>query len=529
MIKRLALASLVFSLICITNFVSSAAELVVSDDGARPQSRFMISDSDGLDGIDASPRRRNIRQAQGSGTRPLLAPQPARRSEAISIPSFDEPIFVPQPVPAPSWHDSESVSSSWHDSGSHVEVWDDSPTCGGDGSCDSGSCCGGCTQCWPDDCGGTSCGDGAGWFMDTALVQGFTWNPDDPASNFNTPLTFNDRANEYQLNQIYLSMGRRASRTARWDIGGQVDLLYGTDYFFTQAAGLETRVDGTRRWNRSGPRGTGAAIYGLAMPQMFAELQTPFFGGTNVKVGHFYTVLGYEVVPSANNFFYSRAYTMQYGEPFTHTGVLVSRTLGSGFDLQTGMTRGWDNWEDNNDNEGYLGKLSWTAPDGLSTLAFGLTTSKEDDAGINNTTVYSLVLTRVLSCRCRYVLQHDFGTEDGGEFDVDDNPETAKWYGINQYFFFDLSRKVTAGLRVEWFRDQDNSRVFDFPSERLVQGGNYTGVTGGVNWRAGSNMMVRSEVRGDWSDVVPIGAGGVFDDFSGKEQFTWATDIILNF
>ena len=44
--------------------------------------------------------------------------------------------------------------------------------------------------------------------------------------------------------------------------------------------------------------------------------------GLNVKAGHFYTPIGYESVPAPDNFFYTHAYTMQYGEPFTHTGLL---------------------------------------------------------------------------------------------------------------------------------------------------------------------------------------------------------------
>ena len=55
------------------------------------------------------------------------------------------------------------------------------------------------------------------------------------------------------------------------------------------------------------------------MPQAYAEVG---YNDLTVKVGHFYTIIGYEVVPAPDNFFYSHAYTMQYGEPFTHTGML---------------------------------------------------------------------------------------------------------------------------------------------------------------------------------------------------------------
>ncbi len=117
-------------------------------------------------------------------------------------------------------------------------------------------------ECGPcDACGGNACSCRRacqGWFLNTWLSQGFTWNPDKPNNNFNTPVTFNDRANEYQMNQLYLSLGRHVQETGQqWDLGARLDLLYGTDYFFTQARGLEVRDNGAPRWNSAdGPRAT---------------------------------------------------------------------------------------------------------------------------------------------------------------------------------------------------------------------------------------------------------------------------------
>jgi len=151
--------------------------------------------------------------------------------------------------------------------------------------------------------------DVRGW-----LDQGFTWNPAEPANRFNGPVTFNDRSNEYQLNQMYL-ITERVTKTEdkEWDIGGRVDLLYGTDHRFTAAAGLETE------WNE------GERFYGLAMPQLYADLA---YQKWVFRFGHFYTVHGYEVVPAADNFFYSHSYGLQYGEPFT-SGSPTRRGRGS--------------------------------------------------------------------------------------------------------------------------------------------------------------------------------------------------------
>ena len=59
----------------------------------------------------------------------------------------------------------------------------------------------------------------------------------------------------------------------------------------------------------------------MAMPCLNSILKLDT-GTWSVKVGHFYTIIGWEVVTAPDNFFYSHAYTMYNSEPFTHTGVL---------------------------------------------------------------------------------------------------------------------------------------------------------------------------------------------------------------
>ena len=64
------------------------------------------------------------------------------------------------------------------------------------------------------ECNGIKVG---GW-----LAQGFTWNPDSPRNRFNFPLTFNDRSNDYQLNQFYLYAERAVNTEGCcWDFGGR--------------------------------------------------------------------------------------------------------------------------------------------------------------------------------------------------------------------------------------------------------------------------------------------------------------------
>ncbi len=141
------------------------------------------------------------------------------------------------------------------------------------------------------------------------LRQSYTWNPQNPANRFNGPVTFTDRSNQYQMNQLYAYLKKDVDTDGCGvDVGGRVDVLYGTDARFTQALGLDDRAISD----------ADSRFYKLAIPQMYASFG---WNDLTVNIGHFYTIIGYETVMSPQNFFVTQSFLMQYGEPFTHTGV----------------------------------------------------------------------------------------------------------------------------------------------------------------------------------------------------------------
>lgn len=404
-----------------------------------------------------------------------------------------------------------------------------------DGVCGCGDACGSCGEpCCGCGGGGSSCpssGDGLlcyGW-----IAQGVTLNTHSPNDRFNGPLTFNDRSNEYQMNQLYLVLEDCVDRCgSAWDIGGRVDLLYGTDYFFTTAAGLETNGDGSPRWNDSdGPRAGGASLYGLALPQLYAEVFAPLGNGLSVKMGHFYSPVAYESVMYTNNFFYSHSYIRQYGEPFTHLGLLADYKLSPCWTIYSGFTRGWNNWEDVNGQLAYLGGLSWCRPDDSESIRFFVHTGNEDDAGENNRTVYSLMYSTRLRPTFAYALEYNFGYEDNAAA-VDDDSIPAHWYGIAQYFICQVNCRTQVGVRAEWFRDEENARVLSIPVEDSV-GGNYIGLTLGANYRPrfSDAVEIRPELRWDWSDVQnrALNVRGMYGDFDEHYQLTLALSAAVKF
>ena len=252
------------------------------------------------------------------------------------------------------------------------------------------------------------------------LDQGATINTLSPRNRINGPVTFNDRSNDYQLNQMYLRLARDVGQEGdRWDIGGRVDLLYGTDSIYTEARGLEVTDDLAPRWN--------AQRYGLAMPQLYAEVYCPWGNGLSMKLGHFYSILGYESVTAPDNFFYSHSYLFQYAEPHTYTGLLGATNLGD-FTIQAGMTRGEDNWDDNNNDLGVVGSISWTSSNCRTNIALAVNAAREQpDPSSNVRTVFSLVIQQKLGERWQYVIQYDYGSEPGAGVGNPTTAATPRW------------------------------------------------------------------------------------------------------
>jgi hypothetical protein len=232
----------------------------------------------------------------------------------------------------------------------------EAPACCDDGCCDSGCCDSGCDSCGCDsgcglglgglglgDC--LSCGDCClgepyrlcdgycGWSAGGWLQLGYT---SDALPAFNT---YDD---VLQLQQAWLYAEKAIDTSCGFDIGGRIDYLYGTDGPNTQAFGTDPRG-----WDNDWDNGSQ---YGWAMPQLYLEAG---YGDLSVKAGHFYTIIGHEVVPAPENFFYSHAYTFNLASrsptPVSWQTIRLIVTLTFGVDgpwvgtavSTTTVTPGW--------------------------------------------------------------------------------------------------------------------------------------------------------------------------------------------
>ena len=373
---------------------------------------------------------------------------------------------------------------------------------------------------------------GAGLKFGGWANAGITYNSNPTKGRFNGPVTFGDRDSEFQLNQFNLYLQRAVdTSSSAWDFGFRADFMFGSDSVFTQAYGSPKGS-----WDLGLLAQNGERFYDVAFPQAYAEIFAPIGNGITAKIGHFYTIIGNEVVTAPDNFFYSHAYTMQYGEPFTHTGVLLSYPLDPNWSLTGGavtgsVTGGWDGaWDDGLGNWAGIGGVTWTTDDKATSLAVTGTTGDTSEHNSNQWSIYSIVLKHDIIEGLHFTLQHDHGFADKAAA----NGSDATWYGINNYLVYDLNDKLGVGLRAEWFRDDDGVRVAS-PGRTLTYfpGANsYYEMTAGLNWKPVTWVSVRPNVRYDWNDgPAAFNNGDASTGYAGtrKDQFLFSTDVVVSF
>jgi hypothetical protein len=392
---------------------------------------------------------------------------------------------------------------------------------------------------------------------------GITYNAASPDNNFNGPVTFGDRSGEFQLNQLNIFAQRAvAAEGDAWDFGGRFDAMFGTDSIFTQAYGVPAVDVNTglplnrNHWDLNMINGNDNRFYDIALPQAYAEAYAPIGNGLNIKAGHFYTPIGYETVPAPDNFFYTHAYTMQYGEPFTHTGVMGNYTVDKNWAVMGGATTGsatggWDGGFDKQlGNWGGLAGATWTSDDKGTSANVSGTYGATSEHSSKAWALYSVVLKHNITDKTHLVLQHDHGFANGVLTSVPN--VDAEWYGINSHLTYDIKDNLTAGVRAEWFRDQNGFRVCspgrvaaatngagssfaaagNFTSTcNAGNGASYYGITAGMNWKPMKWLNIRPNVRYDWVDGKNAATGGQYRPFGNnkQDQFLFSTDFAVNF
>ncbi len=349
-----------------------------------------------------------------------------------------------------------------------------------------GCCLGDPLEIYPEDCRGIKIGGWTqiGYHSDNSIADGFNQYEDHVA-----------------LHQQWLYAEKAADGSCGWDWGFRVDAMYGIDANNTQAFGNRPG-----RWDYSDSFQHGE--YGFALPQAYVELAR---GDLSVIAGHFFTTIGYEVVASPDNFFYSHAFTMNNSEPFTHTGVLATWEMTDRLTIYAGWTLGWDTGFDQfggfgigefSGGNNWLGGFSYELGDAVTFTymsTYGDFGSYGELSSGDDSYSHSVVLDVAITERLNYVFQSDYlNIQDYVGF-PGFNLDTI---GINQYLIYTLNDCWAVGARAEWWK---------------AEGVSINEATFGVNYRPHANVVLRPEVKYEW---VPA---GTFD------QTIFGVDMVVTY
>lgn len=340
------------------------------------------------------------------------------------------------------------------------------------------------------------CGNASPWQIGGWTQFGYQNNPDGAFTGngvFNTDyggpgagLTNAYEWDRLNLNQQGMYIGRVADGSNGLGFGFRAEMIYGVDGNEAQSFGnnpVPGSFDFLNGWDHG--------VYEWAMPQLYAEVA---YGDLSVKLGHFYTPIGYEVIPSGGNFFLSRQLTFYNSEPFTHTGALATWKANDKLQVLSGWTLGMDTGFDQFlGGTSYLGGFIYQATEKTS-ITYMMTAG--DLGWRGNGAINSLILAHNWTDKVQSVHQLDVLGSDlkagavGTDFAV--NGVAGDSVGQINYLFYTVSDRVKLGARQEWYK---------------ADGVSYNTFTYGVNVKPHANLVVRPEVRHMWSPGANNTAG----------------------
>ncbi len=324
------------------------------------------------------------------------------------------------------------------------------------------------------------------------------------ARRSNAPITFNDRANFFQMNQNWVDISKNVDTSKNeFQTGFKVaTIVPGYDYKYTLARGFLN--------NQSGQ-------YGFDIPYLYGEAFLPGFGpkGTVLRAGRWGTSCGYETIDAISSPFVSRSYNFQYN-PFTHTGVQATSQISDDVTIYNGIVTGADVTIDPAATASYIGGIKWAPKDGKTSVVFntfftGQGFNRAENFQHFNT--YNLIFTHKFTDKFTYVMDGTVSNTISSDPTGPANGRAASWYGSANYFIYAINDKVTSNLRVELFEDSQGIRT--------GTKGTYFESTYGLNWTPKDWLIVRPFVRYDHNKNGP---------FEGKNNlYTGGMELILRY
>jgi len=320
------------------------------------------------------------------------------------------------------------------------------------------------------------------------------------ANKFNTPITFNDRANFYQFNQNWFEV-YKAIDTSKDEVqfGGKASLIVpGYDYKYTIARGF---------WDNQLKEGHQ---YGYDLVYHYGEVFLPGLGGqgTTFRGGRWATGIGYEQIDAVNTPFVTKSYVFQY-DPFTHTGGQATTQINDDWSVYNGLVTGADVYFNKAGTLTYVGGVKYAPKEGKTTVGLNVMVNNNKfntSEAFANYNCYNATIVHKFTDKFTYVL-------DATWSHMRDVPGVGvtHWYGAANYFLYEVEKNLFSNFRWELFKDTDGVRT--------GTAGTYFEATYGLTWIPVDAVWIRPFSRFDHN------TNGAFE---GKNNlYTGGVELIL--
>ncbi|MEI7768043.1 MAG: outer membrane beta-barrel protein [Phycisphaerae bacterium] len=337
----------------------------------------------------------------------------------------------------------------------------------------------------------------------------------------NAGIAFLSKGSQHLLmNGIDLNIERVIADRSKFDIGGRVEVLYGTDGKYLHSNGLNFYGD-----NAAGPD-ADPDDYQFTLVQAYIDVSLPVANGLLLRVGKFNCMMGYESTYPVTAPFYSHSYNF-YCLPLTHSGVSLDYNFSEELGGALYVVRGYDQaTKDVNDVVSYGAQVRY-APKAIA----GLTTTLNVYAGPEGSSngrwlqVYNAIASYKVNDALTVAAEFTYGNTDVpaiGSFTP--YSTTSDRYDGVLYASYVFNKYVTGNARAEWVWGNVSNGT--------------TGMTGNIfaftlgttltpfpDTKYLSTLKVRPEVR--W-DSAGGDASGLFSGHD-SQRVTAGLDIIYAF
>jgi hypothetical protein len=289
-------------------------------------------------------------------------------------------------------------------------------------------------------------------------------------------------ANEFALNALKLWFDRPYA-TDKFDAGFHADIIFGQNAKVLQSNGFNL-----------GDHGDVTQLYATL------NIPTPNGNGLQLKVGKMVTLMGLEVIESFANPNWSEGNQFVYVENFTQLGVSAEYRFNKHVDAELRTFNGWDQVEDVNTHQSFMGRVG-IAPDDLSSIAI-VGYAGPEEAG-NNSALRKgadVLLSRKFGKSTAW-LQGDYGKEDANAA-LPDPTQDASWWALGGWYAVDLRPSLGLSFRADYLDDKQGARTaaafgIEGPADHRIWTG--TATLGVKSW---PNVLVRPEIRYDHSNLT---------------------------